>query len=247
MLERMDHRGACGCEDNTGDGAGILTGLPHEFLKTVAERDAGIALPPAGQYGVGIVFLPSDNEQRAFAEKVVERIIGEQGQKLLGWRDVPKDNSMIGHAAHASSRACGCCLWARRGRGGSEAKDAEALERQLYIIRKRAFREVRAMDMIESIYFYVCSLSTKVMIYKGQLTSLQVREYFLDLADPTYVSHLALVHSRLQHEYISQLGPRLPADALYGAQWRDQHAPRQFQLDDGARRDVQEQSLRQGD
>ncbi len=192
MLEHMEHRGACGCEDNTGDGAGILTALPHAFLAKIAARDMHIALPAAGAYGAGIVFLPTDNEQRAVCEKIVQDIIAQQGQKFLGWRDVPTDNSMLGMGARRIEPRLRMLFI-----GGGEGQDAETLERQLYIIRKRATAAIRASDLNQSHYFYVCSLSTKVLIYKGQLTPHQVKEYFrADLSDPTYVSHLALVHSR---------------------------------------------------
>jgi glutamate synthase (NADPH/NADH) large chain len=191
MLEHMEHRGACGCEENTGDGAGILTALPHDFLVKVARRDAGITLPAAGHYGAGIVFLPTDSEQRAVAEKTVERIIGEQGQHFLGWRDVPIDNSMIGHSALRIEPRMKMLFV-----GGAAGVDSDTLERQLYLIRKRAFNEIFASDLEQSNYFYVCSLSTRVLIYKGQLTPHQVQEYFQDIRDPEYVSHLALIHSR---------------------------------------------------
>ena len=191
MLENMDHRGACGCEENTGDGAGVLTGLPHEFLVKVARRDAGLTLPEEGKYGVGIVYLPTDNEQRAFAEGVVERIIKEQGQKLIGWRDVPQDNSSIGHTARRIEPKMKMLFVAP-----ADGIEAEAFNRQLYIIRKRAATEVRTADLPQAMYFYFCSLSTRVIIYKGQLTSLQVKLYFPDLRDPDFKSHIALVHSR---------------------------------------------------
>ncbi|HMD53286.1 MAG TPA: glutamate synthase subunit alpha, partial [Phycisphaerae bacterium] len=99
MLEHMEHRGACGCEENTGDGAGILTGLPHAFLAKVAKRDAGINLPPAWRYGAGIVFLPTDPEQRTRCEKIFEEVVGASKLKLVGWRDVPVDNSVLGWLA----------------------------------------------------------------------------------------------------------------------------------------------------
>jgi glutamate synthase (NADPH) large chain len=191
MLEHMDHRGACGCEENTGDGAGILTALPHDFLVKVAQRDAGITLPTAGKYGAGIVFLPTDSEQRAVVEKIIEQHIAAQGQKFLGWREVPTDNSMIGHSAKRIEPRMKMLFV-----GAADGIDAETLERQLFLIRKRIFNEVFASDMDQSNYVYVCSLSTKVMIYKGQLTPHQVQQYFPDLRDPDYVSHLALIHSR---------------------------------------------------
>jgi glutamate synthase (NADPH) large chain len=193
MLEHMEHRGACGCETNTGDGAGILTALPHEFLVKVALRDAGIKLPAKGKYGAGIVFFPADNEQRVVCEAAVLKIIAEQGQTFLGWRTVPTDNSTIGHTARRIEPVMKMLFIA----AGPDTKDAEALERQLYIIRKRATYACREMDMTQSNYFYICSLSTKVMIYKGQLTPDQVTTYFgADIGDPDYISHLALVHSR---------------------------------------------------
>ncbi len=191
MLEHMDHRGACGCEANTGDGAGILTTLSHTFLATVAKSDAGIDLPERGHYGAGIVFLPSDDAQRDYCEKTVERIIKKQGQVFLGWRDVPQDNSMIGQTAKATEPRMRMLFV-----GAQPDEDVEALERQLYIIRKLASFELRNSALDQAGYFYVCSLSTKVMIYKGQLTPHQLNQYFADLRDQRYTSHLAMVHSR---------------------------------------------------
>src|SRR4051812_11553771 len=142
MLEHMDHRGACGCEENTGDGAGILTGLPHEFLAKVAKRDAGIDLPGPGGYGAGIVFLRRDSEQRKVCEDALLAIIAEKGQVFLGWRDVPVDNSTIGMGARRIEPlmkmifiGAGSSL---TGHGRDAHATAEALERQLYIICKRA-------------------------------------------------------------------------------------------------------------
>ena len=192
MLEHMEHRGACGCEDNTGDGAGILTGLPHDFLAKAANRDAGLTLPAAGEYGAGIVFLPSDNEQRAWCENLFAEQISARGLSLIGWRNVPTDNSMIGPSAKRTEPRMRM-IFVR----GPVGMDSENLERQLYIVRKRVTQTIRSADIDQSDYFYVCSLSTKVLIYKGQLTSMQVRQYFAaDINDPEYVSHLALVHSR---------------------------------------------------
>ena len=135
MLEHMDHRGACGCEQNTGDGAGILTGLPHEFLVKVAMRDAGIGLPEKGRYGGReSVFLPTDNEQRAACDKCF-KIIAEQGQTFLGWRDVPVDNSSIGLSARRIEPVMKM-LFIGAGPGTAAAADPDVLERQLYLIRK---------------------------------------------------------------------------------------------------------------
>jgi glutamate synthase (NADPH) large chain len=191
MLEHMDHRGACGCETNTGDGAGILTGLPHEFLVKVAKRDADIELPAKGTYGAGIVFLPTDSEQRAACEKKVEEIIAAQGEKFIGWRDVPTNNSSLGLSARRVEPKMRMLFIA-----GERSTTPDSLEGSLFSIRKQVTHACRAMDMEQSGYFYICSLSTKVMICKGQLTPDQVTLYFDDLRDPDFASHLALVHSR---------------------------------------------------
>ena len=191
VLRNMDHRGACGCEVNTGDGAGILTSLPHEFFAAVAKEQAGIDLPEPGQYGAGIVFLPQDPYQRDYCEKSVERTIKSQGQIFLGWRDVPQDNSMIGETARATEPKMRMLfIAAPPGQGG------EVLERQLYIIRKLVSFELRNSALDQASFFYVSSLSTKVIIYKGQLTPGQLDEYFPDLRRSEYTSHLAMVHSR---------------------------------------------------
>jgi glutamate synthase (NADPH/NADH) large chain len=187
MLRNMDHRGACGCEANTGDGAGILTGLPHEFLVKVAMRDAKIALPPRGAYGVGIVFFPREYEEREALRREVEGIVAAEGQRLLGWRRVPQDHDMCGETARAREPVMRMLFV-----GGADGLTGEALERKLFVIRKQLTHRLRPRSDL----FYVCSLSTKVLIYKGQLTSGQLPLYFADLRDPMFASHLAMVHSR---------------------------------------------------
>ncbi len=194
ILKHMTHRGACGCEENTGDGAGMLTALPHEFLKKVAKRDLGIDLPEPGRYGAGVVFLPPDEAQRNYCKTIVEKIIQEQGQVFLGWRALPTDpeSAKIG----PSARSCEPAM-AQIFIGTAPEISQEGLERQLYIILKRSSREIRENSNIEqALMFYFCSLSTKVIIYKGMLTPHQVLPYFKDLQDPDYKSHLAMVHSR---------------------------------------------------
>jgi glutamate synthase (NADPH/NADH) large chain len=193
MLEHMDHRGACGCEQNTGDGAGILTGLPHDFLVKVAQRDAQITLPAKGTYGAGIVFLPTDTTQRKLCEETVVRIVAEQGLVFLGWRDVPTDNATLGSIARRIEPKMRMLFVG----GKTGAESGEALERELFLVRKRATKICRGMAMEQANYFYVTALSSQVMIYKGQLTPAQVTDYFrADIADPDFTSHLALVHSR---------------------------------------------------
>ncbi len=194
MLGRMDHRGACGCEANTGDGAGILTALPHGFLRSVAKRDADITLPDAGLFGAGNVFLPRDPAQREACKQTFAKIVEAQGQILLGWRTLPvdPDGADVGPTARTTEPFMEQVFIS-----GAEGVHGDALERQLYIIRKHASRLIRSDESLsEAKYFYVCSLSTKVIVYKGQLTSGQVMPYYPDLQDERYVSHLAMVHSR---------------------------------------------------
>ena len=196
VLRNMDHRGACGCEANTGDGAGILTALPHEFLRKVAKVDLSADLPEPGQFAAGIVFLPQhEQERRAVQGSVVEQIIAEQGQRLVGWRKVPdrcRKAADVGPTALRSEPYIEQLFVAA---GPRLAGDA--FERQLYLIRKRASHALRGYDTLQQAkMFYICSLSTKVIIYKGMLMSWQVLHYYPDLKDPDYTTHLAMVHSR---------------------------------------------------
>ncbi len=192
MLRSMDHRGGCGCEKNTGDGAGLLTAIPHSFLSKVARREMGINLPAPTHYGVGIVFFPQNFDQRAECKSMIESLVDAEGQDLLGWRKVPQDNSMIGETAKSTEPHMEMLFV-----GAAPGLDVAGLERKLSLIRKLATRRIRVKsDLATRELFYFCSLSTKVIIYKGQLTSGQVPGYFADLGDPDYKSHLAMVHSR---------------------------------------------------
>ncbi len=194
MLHRMDHRGACGCEENTGDGAGILTAFPHEFLTRLAATEFGTDLPEAGRFGGGIVYLPTRAGERAVCKETVERIIAEQGQRLIGWREVPTDpdGADIGPTARSGMPHIEMLIIA-----AGDGLEGDAFERQLYLIRKQASSALRGdAALSQRLLFYVCSLSTKVMIYKGMLTSGQVPAFFPDLSDADYMTHLAMVHSR---------------------------------------------------
>ncbi len=191
ILVNLDHRGACGCEANTGDGAGILIQMPHGFLAKVAPA-AGIKIPEPGQYGVGMMFLPPDTEERVHCEKAFEKIVSEEGLTTLGWRTIPTDNSTLGNTAKAAEP---CMRQVFLGRTSS-LKDAAAFERKLYVIRKRAEQSLRYTVEQGKRWFYVASLSSKTLIYKGMLTPAQVDEYYPDLRDPHMDSALALVHSR---------------------------------------------------
>ncbi len=193
MLKHMAHRGACGCETNTGDGAGIVTAIPHDFLSRVVKADLKITLPVLGQYGVGLVFLPTDPAQRAIAKETVNKLIVEQGQTLLGWRNVPTDpdGADIGPSARAASPTFEQLFVATK-----PGISQDEFERQLFLIRKRASHAIREGKLAQALQFYACSLSSKTLIYKGMLTSEQVQPFFTDLQDPEYTSHLAMVHSR---------------------------------------------------
>lgn len=193
MLQRMEHRGGCGCEANTGDGAGILTGMPHAFCVKVAKQDLAVELPDVGLYAAGNVFLPVDDAERKQCIAGVEKIIAEQGQKCLGWREVPVDTegADIGPTARLAQPVI---LQLYIEAVGVAGKD---FERQLYVIRKRSTHVLRYdKSLAQRKMFYICSLSPRIIIYKGMLNALQVKTFYLDLQDLDYASHIAMVHSR---------------------------------------------------
>ncbi len=192
ILLNLDHRGACGCEANTGDGAGIIIQTPHEFLKLVS-KEAKVKLPAAGEYGVGMMFLPRDKKQRATCEKIFADIVTEEGQKVLGWRTVPTDNNSLGMTAKASEPLMRQVFVSR----DTKLADELAFERKLYVIRKRAENAIRYSGKVAGgEFFYVSSLSARTVVYKGMLTTAQLGPYYPDLAHPAMTSALALVHSR---------------------------------------------------
>ncbi len=191
ILTNLDHRGACGAEVNTGDGAGVLLQMPHKFLQ-VAAKKARIDLPAEGHYGCGIVFLPRNATLRRRIEEKFEQIVQSEGQTVLGWRTVPTNNSMLGETAKS------CEPFMRQvfvGRN-AEIEDELAFERKLYVIRKRAYSEIRASTMEGAASWYVASLSHKTLVYKGMLLTAQLEQYFADLSDPAMETAIALVHSR---------------------------------------------------
>jgi glutamate synthase (NADPH/NADH) large chain len=194
VLLNMDHRGARGCEANTGDGAGMLTALPHDFLRKVARADLGAELPEPGRFAAGLVFLPRIERERTHCKELLEQLIAKRGQRLVGWRRVPTnaDAADLGPTARASEPVIEQLFIA-----AADGIEGEAFERELYLIRKRASHQLRTDEALEQAkMFYICSLSTKVIIYKGMLAPEQVFPYFPDLEDPDYTSHLAMVHSR---------------------------------------------------
>ena len=183
VLERLAHRGASGAEVDTGDGAGILTQVPHRFLSAAA-LDAGFSLPDAGGYAVGLAFLPTDEDDALKARTVVEQTAVQEGLTVLGWRTVPIEAGGLGHTARGAMPPIEQLFVAPSGPG----VDTMALERRAFVLRKRAEHAV------EGLYFP--SLSARTLVYKGMLTSEQLRQFFPDLRDPTFESGLALVHSR---------------------------------------------------
>jgi len=194
VLRRMVHRGACGCETNTGDGAGIMTGLPHAFLSKVARQDLGVELPAVGRYAAGIVFLPVDESERLQCKLRVNEMIEAAGQHLLGWRVLPVDpiKADIGPTARAAMPHMEQIFI-----GAADSCQGDDFERQLYILRKHSAHSIRADESIsQRQLFYFCSLSTKVMVYKGMLNPDQLMPFYPDLADEDFTSHMAMVHSR---------------------------------------------------
>ncbi|MBF6560783.1 MAG: glutamate synthase large subunit [Candidatus Binataceae bacterium] len=191
VLLNLEHRGACGCDPLTGDGAGLLMQIPHEFLRQAAAA-LHFTLPAPGEYGVGMVFMPREVQQRNACEQLVERIVREEGQHILGWRTVPIDDTQCGEIARQGLPSIRQIFIAR----GTGVTDEESLERKLYVIRKRATNEAAALALGDGEMFYVCSLSSSTIVYKGQLISFQIPGFFPDLLDPRVVSALAMVHQR---------------------------------------------------
>jgi len=188
-LQHLNHRGACGCEVNTGDGAGVLVQIPHEFLTAVCEP-LGIALPAPQKYGVGSLFLPRDADEARRGKELFERIVRDEGQVFLGWRQIPTNNSSLGAGAVAVEP----CM--EHAFVGSNYDDPDAFERKLYVIRKRFESEITDGGAPDQSFFYFPSLSCYTLIYKGMLTPDQLDEYFPDLHDERLVSALCMYHSR---------------------------------------------------
>ncbi len=191
VLTNLDHRGASGAEPNTGDGAGVLLQMPHKFFQEAAKK-ARIVLPPPGHYGVGVIFLPRNPTVRRRVEEKFAQIVQSEGQIFLGWRTVPTDNSSLGETAKSCEPTMRQVFIGR----SAELADDLAFERKLYLIRKRAYSEIRTSTMSGAEFWYVASLSCKTIVYKGMLLTDQLAKYFPDLQDPTMETALALVHSR---------------------------------------------------
>ncbi len=191
ILKNLTHRGAVGADPKASDGAGILIQMPDQFLREEMAKQ-GVKLPRFGQYGVGMVFLPREPASRLACEYEIERAIKDEGQVLLGWRDVPVDPSDLGESVKRVEPVMRQVFIGR----GADVTVTDALERKLYIIRKSSGHAIQALKLAHGKQFYVPSMSARTIVYKGMLMADQVGKYYLDLQDPRLVSALALVHQR---------------------------------------------------
>ncbi|MDU2467308.1 MAG: glutamate synthase large subunit [Veillonella sp.] len=191
ILERLEHRGGAGADKDTGDGAGILVQIPHEFFKRECEV-LGINLPAAGEYGVGMVFAHKYESLRNEQKRIFEEVVREEGQVVLGWREVPVDGTKVGKEAAAIRPWMIQILIGK----GPDVTNNKEFERKLYIIRKLAEKRIVPLSKELSSDFYIASLSSKTIVYKGMLTPGQLRDFYLDLSDLDFTSALAMVHSR---------------------------------------------------
>jgi len=190
VLINLTHRGACGCDPETGDGAGILIQIPHKFFARECSQ-LGFELPAEGEYAVGMTFLPVEKHQRLQCEGILERIISEEGLSVLGWRDTPVNGDAIGRVARASQPYIQQIFVAR-----PEGLNEDAFERKLYVVRKLAEREIAESDVQDKEFFYIPSLSARTIVYKGLLLAPQIENFYAELSDPDVMSALCLVHQR---------------------------------------------------
>ncbi|MGC2324343.1 MAG: glutamate synthase large subunit [Terriglobales bacterium] len=190
VLINLTHRGASGCDAETGDGAGVLIQIPHRFFSGEC-ASLGFKLPAAGEYGVGMIFFPVEKHDRLHCEGVLERIVREEGLSVLGWRDTPVDGSAIGRVARASQPYIQQLFVGR-----AAGMDVDGFERKLYVVRRRAENEIASSSLEHKGMFYVPSLSARTIIYKGLLLAPQIPKFYRELEDPNVASALCLVHQR---------------------------------------------------
>src|SRR5689334_7626519 len=190
VLINLTHRGACGCDPETGDGAGVLIQIPHKFFVRECST-LGFELPAPGEYAVGMTFLPVEKHPRLNCEGVLERIIREEGLSVLGWRDTPVNGDAIGRVARASQPYIQQVFVAR-----AEGMDEDSFERKLYVVRKRAEKEISESGVENAEMFYIPSFSCRTIVYKGLLLANQIANFYRELADPDAESALCLVHQR---------------------------------------------------
>ena len=192
ILKNLDHRGAVGADKLMGDGAGILIQIPDQYFREEMARQ-GVMLPPPGEYGVGMVFLPKEHASRIACEQEIERAVLAEGQVVLGWREVPVDRDMpMSPTVRAKEPVIRQIFIGR----GPDIMVTDALERKLYVIRKSSGHAIQALNLLHGKEFFVPSMSARTIVYKGLLLADQVGVYYKDLQDPRCVSALALVHQR---------------------------------------------------
>ncbi len=189
ILCNLEHRGGQSSDTSTGDGAGILTQIPHRFFLKQCEKE-GIALPDEGKYGIGMIFMPQDYDLRMKAKEIIQRIVEEEGQESLGWRPVPVNDSFVGNVAAKTKPVIRQIFIG----ASAELETRMDLERRLYIIRKRIEQEMGGLEEFKDVYF--SSLSAGTIVYKGMLIPEQLDSFYIDLNHPEFKSALALVHSR---------------------------------------------------
>ena len=190
ILVNLAHRGACGCDSETGDGAGILIQIPHKFFARET-ANLGFTLPAPGEYGIAMCFLPVERQQRLVCEGLLERISREEGLTVLGWRDTPVEGDAIGRVARASQPYIEQLFVAR-----APHMTGDEFERKLYVVRKRVEAQVAESDMRDKAFFYVPSFSSRTIVYKGLLLANQIGEFYSELLDPNTESAMCLVHQR---------------------------------------------------
>ncbi len=229
ILRNLTHRGAVGADPLMGDGAGILIQIPDRFYRDEMASQ-GVTLPPIGEYGVGMVFLPKESASRLACQEEIERAVRAEGQVLLGWRDVPVDHTMPISPYVKAKEPVIRQIFIGRGR---DVMVTDALERKLYIIRKRSGHAIQALRLKYGKEFYVPSMSARTVAYKGMLLAEQVGVYYKDLQDARVVSALALVHQRFSTNTFPTWDLAHPVP-FHRPQRRDQHAARQRELDQGA-------------
>ena len=191
ILLNLDHRGAVGADPKAGDGCGMLVQIPHNFFVAETAR-LGFVLPAAGDYGIGFLFVPKDAAGRALIEAIVSEVVATEGQKLLGWRDVPVDSSVLGESVKPTEPLCRQVFIQR----GASTASADEFERRLFILRKVISNKIYALNDARTRGYYPVSMSCRTIVYKGMLLATQLGDYFADLRDERFTSALALVHQR---------------------------------------------------
>ena len=191
VLTNLAHRGACGCDPETGDGAGILIQIPDAFFRDELQA-RNITLPSKGHFAVGMLFLPTDPAERSEYEEIIARVVSEEGQTVIAWRDVPVDNSHIGTVARSVEPVIRQVFIARN----PSLPDEDSFERKLYVLRRVIQNEISGLNRPQESYFYICSLSCRTIIYKGLLMAEQISAFYQDLSDTRVVTAMALVHQR---------------------------------------------------